>query len=93
MTMLRESPLKRIGYVPDMPIVERHPHYEILLELCGEDIPFFTLTVDEERAWAVTVGDNYYLVGNDAPQSAIKVMEPFLDFDTVTGLKEATFGR
>jgi len=90
--ILKESPLTKIDYVPIAENAVRRPHYEISLELCTEGLQFFTVSVDNEQRWALSVGDDYYLVGNDAPESAIRVLEPFMHFEIVTDLKEEAFG-
>jgi outer membrane protein OmpA-like peptidoglycan-associated protein len=91
--ILKESPLTKIDYVPVAENALRHPHYEISLELCTEGIQFFTVSADNKQRWALSVGKDYYLVGNDAPGSAIQVLEPFMHFEIVTDLKEAAFGK
>jgi hypothetical protein len=91
--ILKESPLKKIDYEPVVENVVRQPHYELSLELCTEGLQFFTISAGEEERWALSLGDDYYLVGNDAPGSAIKVLEPFMHFEIVTDLKEAAFGK
>ena len=91
--ILKNSPLRELEEVPEAKSVQGKHHYEISMELCTEGISFFMTSENRDFQWVVKVADDYYAVGNDAPDSAIKVLEPFMHFELVDNLKESFFGE
>ncbi len=91
--ILKNSPLRKLEEIPEAKSIQGRSHYEISLELCTEGISFFMTSENRDYQWVVKVADEYYAVGNDAPDSAIKVLEPFMHFELVDNLKESFFGE